>query len=90
MDADGSPGRRVLVGVAVSDRRINLCHVSAYRWVLHDEKGDDLRATQTFDSKEEAEAWMATEWSALADEGAESVVLMEGGRPVYEMGLGAG
>lgn len=64
--------------------------MSAYRWVLRDDKGDDLRATQTFGSKEEAEAWMGAEWSALADEGAEAVVLMEGDRRLYEMGLGPG
>lgn len=64
--------------------------MSDYRWVLLDGNGNDLRATQSFGSKEEAEAWMAAEWSALAEEGADAVALMHGDRRLYEMGLGTG
>jgi hypothetical protein len=49
-----------------------------------------MRTTDEFSSKEEAEAWMGTEWSALVDEGAEFVSLRENGRQVYKMGLKEG
>lgn len=61
--------------------------MSTHRWILLDASGSEIRASQGFASKEEAEAWMATEWSALLEEGAESVALVEGDRRIYEMGL---
>lgn len=63
--------------------------MTAFAWTLHDAEGTTLRTTETFDSKEEAEAWMGTSWSQLLAEGAESVSLMEGDETVYEMGLRA-
>jgi hypothetical protein len=62
----------------------------AFRWVLKDPQGGELRATETFDSKDEAEAWMGAEWEGLAAEGAARVVLMEGDDLVYDMSLGPG
>jgi hypothetical protein len=59
----------------------------AFRWVLHDASGADLRATDDFETKEAAESWMGSEWSALLDEGAETVSLMEGDERHYRMGL---
>lgn len=59
-----------------------------YRWVLQDAARQELRATDAFGTKEEAESWMGAEWSALADEGAEYVVLTEDGKTLYRMGLG--
>jgi hypothetical protein len=56
-------------------------------WTLHDSAGALLRATQTFSSQEEAEAWMGSNWSSLLDEGAESVCLVQGEETLYEMGL---
>ncbi len=80
----------MLVGAAASDRGINLFHVSEYRWILLDENGDELRVTDTFTSKEDAETWMGAEWSALSEEGAATVALLDGDRRLYEMGLGPG
>ena len=57
------------------------------RWVLQDLEGAEIRTTQTFESREEAEAWMGSEWAALLDEGGEFVLLMDGDESVYRMGL---
>lgn len=56
-------------------------------WALHDASGALLRTTQVFSSQEDAEAWMGSNWSALLDEGAESVALVQGDETLYEMGL---
>ncbi len=58
------------------------------RWILHDGSGAEMRATETFTTREEAEAWMSSEWSGLLEEGAESVSLVEGDETIYQMGLG--
>jgi hypothetical protein len=62
----------------------------AFSWVLHDPSGTDLRSSEEFATKDEAEAWMGTEWAALLEEGAETVSLMDGGERLYRMGLRAG
>ena len=59
----------------------------SFRWILHDESGADLRATEEFESQAEAEGWMGTDWASLLEEGAESVTLMDGDQKVYKMGL---
>ena len=61
--------------------------MTEWRWVLHDAAWADLRATETFASKEEAEAWMGEHWSSLLDEGAETVSLRSGDAHEYRMGL---
>ena len=61
--------------------------MTAWRWVLNDASGGELRTTETFASKEEAEAWMGSHWSALLDEGGETVTLMTDETSVYRMGL---
>lgn len=61
--------------------------MSDVRWVLKDAQGEATRSTEAFSSREEAEAWMGTEWASLLEEGAESVVLMDDDAIVYEMGL---
>ena len=61
-----------------------------FTWKLHGPGGEDLRATEAFDSKEEAEAWMGAEWASLLEEGAETVSLVEGDRTLYRMGLREG
>jgi hypothetical protein len=61
--------------------------MSVYRWLLKDANGAELRTSEGFDSKDEAESWMGTEWSALAVEGADRVVLMDGDDVVYDMSL---
>jgi len=64
--------------------------MSDFTWTLQDEQGDDLRTTEVFATKEDAEAWMGAEWSALRTEGGEYVVLKEGDEVVYRMGLSEG
>ena len=61
--------------------------MSTFHWTLLDPDGNELRSSETFASKEEAEAWMGAEWAALLEEGAESVALMEDDTRLYEMGL---
>jgi hypothetical protein len=58
-----------------------------FTWKLHGPSGDELRQTDAFASKEEAEAWMGAEWASLLDEGAETVSLMRGDDTLYRMGL---
>ena len=58
-----------------------------FTWVLHDASGNDLRTSEEFETQEAAEAWMGSEWSALLDEGAETVSLMGGDERLYKMGL---
>lgn len=58
-----------------------------YLWTLHGPAGEDLRETEAFATREEAEAWMGAEWAALLEEGAETVSLVHGGETLYRMGL---
>ena len=58
-----------------------------FRWILHDAAGNDLRATEDFNSQEEAESWMGAEWAVLLEEGAETVSLMADEERLYRMGL---
>ena len=62
--------------------------MTVFRWDLKDADGNRIRASEPFDTREQAESWMGSEWAGLRDEGAESVVLLEGVEVVYEMGLG--
>ena len=64
--------------------------MGTFHWILRDEAGADIRATEAFETKDDAEAWMGTEWSGLADEGAVRVVLMENEAVVYDMSLAPG
>jgi hypothetical protein len=59
----------------------------AYSWVVHDEDGRDLKTTETFASQADAEAWLGSEWSALAAAGGDSVSLMSDDELVYDMSL---
>lgn len=61
--------------------------MSAFHWVLLDRNGEELRTSEPFESKDDAEAWMGAEWAGLLAEGAESVALMEDSARLYEMGL---
>ena len=58
-----------------------------FYWTVHDQAGNDLRDTQHFDSKEEAESFMGTDWQALLDEGGEAASLKDGDVVLYRMGL---
>jgi len=65
--------------------------VTGYRWVLHDVAGTELRATEAFATREEAESWMGAEWAGLLEEGAESASLVDdAGTAYYRMGLREG
>ena len=57
------------------------------RWVLIDESGAEMRPSGVFDSQEEAEQWLASEWQSLAEEGAAAVSLRNDSGEVYEMSL---
>jgi hypothetical protein len=59
----------------------------SFTWILKAANGAEMRASEAFVSKEEAEAWMGAEWSALAAEGADRVVLMDDDELVYDMSL---
>jgi len=61
-----------------------------FTWTLQDSNGKDLRTSEAFTTKEEAEAWMGAEWSSLRDEGGEYVLLKQGDDVVYRMGLSEG
>lgn len=61
--------------------------MAAFTWVLIDPQGSEMRTTDPFSTKEEAEAWMGSEWAALLEEGAEYVSLREGDDQLYKMGL---
>jgi hypothetical protein len=58
-----------------------------YYWTLHDAQGNDLRDTERFPTKEEAESFMGAQWRALLDEGGETASLKEDGDVLYRMGL---
>ena len=60
-----------------------------FRWVLHDGNGSEMRSTETWSTKEEAEGWMGEHWASLLDEVAETVSLMSDDKRVYKMGLRA-
>lgn len=62
--------------------------MSAYHWVVHDAAGAEIRSSEPFDSKEQAEAWMGQEWKSLLDAGGGSVSLLHDGAVQYQMGLG--
>ena len=64
-----------------------IVRMSTWRWILNDVSGAELRSSEDFASKEEAEAWMGTNWSALLEEGGETVTLMSDDASVYRMGL---
>lgn len=64
--------------------------MATFVWVLLDGEGNEMRPSQEFASKEEAEAWMGSEWASLLGEGAEFVSLRSDGEQVYRMGLREG
>ena len=61
--------------------------MTEWRWAVLDATGTDIEASEPFASKDDAEAWMSREWSALFERGGESVALRRDGDVEYEMGL---
>lgn len=58
-----------------------------FTWVLLDGDGKELRTSEAFPSKEDAEVWMGANWEELLAAGGEYVSLREGDEQVYRMGL---
>lgn len=61
--------------------------MSTFTWVLIDREGKEIRSSEGFSTKDEAESWMGSEWSSLREEGAGAVSLREDGKQVYRMSL---
>ncbi len=60
---------------------------SGFHWAPSDASGNDLPATPSFATQEEAEAWLTAQWQSLLARGAEHVELRHEGRVLYRMGL---
>ena len=58
-------------------------------WTYLDGDGNEVGASPGFGSQEEAEAWLAQQWEALADDGVRAVELTDPGTGVvsYRMSL---
>lgn len=61
-----------------------------FHWIVHDAEGNDVAGSDSFDTQEEAEAFMAAEWSRLLEDGGESASLKRGDQLLYRMGLRPG
>jgi hypothetical protein len=59
----------------------------SYRWVFRNGSGGEIGESDTWDSRQEAEAWMADSWAALLEGEARSVSLRRDGEIIYEMDL---
>lgn len=62
-----------------------------FEWRYLDAEGRHVGASERFDDREGAEAWIGDAWSDLLERGVEEVVLVdrERGRTLYRMGLRA-
>jgi hypothetical protein len=58
-----------------------------YQWIVYDHSGEEIRQTEGFSSRSEAEEWMRARWSSLVEEGGAGVRLTSDGEVVYDMGL---
>ncbi|MFN2593445.1 MAG: hypothetical protein ABR579_00975 [Actinomycetota bacterium] len=59
----------------------------AFSWVVESADGKPLTTSERFASQEEAESWMGSEWSRLAEDGGSAVTLMDETEVVYKMSL---
>lgn len=56
----------------------------AYTWTYVDQHGATVgEGSPTFPTQGEAEAWLAEEWEAIKDSGADGVTLRRGEETVY-------
>jgi hypothetical protein len=58
-----------------------------YHWIVYDPSGEEIRQTEGFSSRAEAEEWMRDRWASLVEEGGAGVRLTSDGEVVYDMGL---
>lgn len=59
-----------------------------FAWHFLDASGDEMGASETFENREDAEAWMGAVWGDLRERGVEEVVLTDqDGKRLYRMGL---
>ena len=60
-----------------------------FSWRYLDTSGADAGASEAFDEREAAEAWMGEAWAELLERGVEQVVLVDtaSGKTLYRMGL---
>jgi hypothetical protein len=61
-----------------------------FHWTVYDRSGEEIRETEDFASREEAEDWMRDSWSELAAGGGARVRLEGDDGTVYDMELGEG
>ncbi len=63
--------------------------MAVFVWVYFDAEGRQAGRSERFEDQVEAEAWMGERWSALRDDGMETVALRDeaANRDVYRMGL---
>ena len=59
-------------------------------WRYLDSAGAETGASDPFDDRESAEAWLGDTWAELLERGVERVALVEGERTLYRMGLREG
>ena len=60
-----------------------------FEWRYLDAEGREVGASDPFEARAEAEAWMGEAWSGLFERGVEQVALLDRdrGRTLYRMGL---
>lgn len=58
-----------------------------FTWRYLDREGSETGASEAFDDREAAEAWLGESWSDLLSRGVEEVALTDGERTLYRMGL---
>jgi hypothetical protein len=58
-----------------------------FRWRYLDAEGQDVGASDLFSDRAAAETWLGDTWAELLGRGVEAVLLLEGDRKLYRMGL---
>jgi hypothetical protein len=60
-----------------------------FAWRYLDNEGEELGASDSFQDRDAAEAWISVAWSDLHDNGIEEVILidLDRGDVLYRMGL---
>jgi hypothetical protein len=61
--------------------------MAMFVWRYLDASGTETGTSEPFEERERAEAWLGDTWAELLDGGVEEVVLAEGDRTLYRMGL---